>query len=557
MTHSVIVPGLGCGPTLQPSDALELDADPSLPRSPSDQPSDGPSDDPSSAGSSDGAPGTSLVPVRSLAVAAPPAVPSMPNVLVDAAGGREFRLIRRLGEGGFGTVHLATVRSASGLEQQVAVKLLLPEVDPRNQAIERLFDEAVVLASLRHPVILAAHDLVRVETGVALVTEYVEGQDLRECMSDTADPITNRALVDVIGQVASALDAAWTSVSIVHRDVKPQNIRIGRHGNVKLLDFGLARSTSLPREAQTQANIVMGSLAYLAPERFHPDRPPHPGTDVFALGCVLFEAVTGGRLFDKLGAEQMYGLASAPPVFDAYVRRQLTRPMPEPMRALLGRMLAYAPDDRIRAGELAWTCDALAAEARDDLTLRMWCRRRWDPGQDPSEASLLNLRSSIKPPPPREATPDAPGHPAPRLAEAPSLASSRAVPAVVPPAAPARVAEVVQSELVPPTGAALIERRSRGGRWFGLAAISAALGLTGLTTVTGVVLAGLLSVLIAAAVVLAPGRGVEGAPPPIVQPRPRPADPVATDPVPVPVPTPSPSPRPSPGGPERWAPGGR
>ncbi|MEQ1571751.1 MAG: serine/threonine-protein kinase, partial [Myxococcota bacterium] len=290
------------------------------------------------------------------------------HVLVDRVGGREYRLVRRLGEGGFGEVYLAQVRTAGGLDQRVAVKLILPDTDARADAVQRLRDEAAVLARLHHPVILAAHDLVELDSRVALVTEYVEGQDLRECIKDKADPIPLGALVEVLGQVAGALEAAWTSHRIVHRDIKPANIRIGRHANVKLLDFGIAKSAET--NVKTQADIVMGSLLYLAPERFDANRPAHPVADVFALGCILYERVAGVRLFNKVDAAQLYGLARSSEAFDAYVGRRLEVLPAGPARELARRTLTRDPELRISASDLAAACDALVRELPADQTLR-------------------------------------------------------------------------------------------------------------------------------------------------------------------------------------------
>src|SRR5688572_7575723 len=157
--------------------------------------------------------------------------------------GRTFDWVRLLGRGGFGEVYLARMHSPSGLEQQVAVKLLPAGLAPGSRAVVRLRDEAHVLASLRHPVVLAPHDLAELAGRVALVTEFIEGEDLASCI-DPHDPapLPVSTQLEVLEQVASALEVAWQQLRLVHRDVKPQNIRIGRHGNVKLLDFGLASS---------------------------------------------------------------------------------------------------------------------------------------------------------------------------------------------------------------------------------------------------------------------------------------------------------------------------
>ncbi|MBT3224140.1 MAG: serine/threonine protein kinase, partial [Proteobacteria bacterium] len=162
---------------------------------------------------------------------------------------REFSFQRCLGSGGFGEVYLATMTSSGGVETDVAVKVLHGGLDPRSQAVQRLRDEGRLLGVLNHPAILRVTDLVLLEGRIALVTEYVEGADLDECFG-AHPPLPPRALLEVIGRVADALHSAFNTTSangtpleLIHRDIKPANIRLGRHGDVKLLDFGIARAT--------------------------------------------------------------------------------------------------------------------------------------------------------------------------------------------------------------------------------------------------------------------------------------------------------------------------
>ena len=165
------------------------------------------------------------------------------------SGHREFRFGDLLGKGGFGEVYLAEMNTSGGLARKVAIKLLHAGLDAEaSQAVERLRDEGRMLAVLAHPSVLGIVDVITLEQRVALVTEYVDGEDLDGCFSAHIPP---RALVQVIGEVASALSAAWTELQLVHRDIKPANIRVGRHGQVKLLDFGIASTDQLTRAAKT------------------------------------------------------------------------------------------------------------------------------------------------------------------------------------------------------------------------------------------------------------------------------------------------------------------
>ncbi|MEQ1504254.1 MAG: serine/threonine-protein kinase, partial [Myxococcota bacterium] len=298
------------------------------------------------------------------------------EVVVHEASGRRFRLLRLLGRGGFGEVHLARVESANGLDKLVAVKLLQPGIDPRSQAVQRLHDEARILASLSHPVVLAAHDLIELGGRLALVTEYVDGADLADCITGP-DRMPLDTVLEVVGQVASALDAAFGALGIVHRDLKPQNIRIGIHGNVKLLDFGIARSDLLAREARTQTEVLVGSMPYVAPERFQPGSPPLPASDVFSLGCVAFEGATGARLLGGLDLPAIYALAMCRADLDRHVDQRLSAAgLPPEVDALLRQCLAYPAADRPTAGALEQAIESLLARRPDHLTVRRWCKQR-------------------------------------------------------------------------------------------------------------------------------------------------------------------------------------
>ena len=128
---------------------------------------------------------------------------------------RQFHIQSCLGRGGFGEVYRATMISAGGVRSDVAVKVLHKDLDPRSQSVERLRDEARLLGILNHPNILKVSDLVLLQDRVALVTEYVEGADLDQCIETQDDPIPLRPLLEALGRVAEALYAAHT-LSLIH-----------------------------------------------------------------------------------------------------------------------------------------------------------------------------------------------------------------------------------------------------------------------------------------------------------------------------------------------------
>ncbi|MEL6187775.1 MAG: protein kinase, partial [Myxococcota bacterium] len=193
-----------------------------------------------------------------------------------------------------------------------------------------------------------------------------------------------RCLVEAVGKVADALHVAWSiagtdgrPMRLIHRDIKPQNIRLGIHGQVKLLDFGIAQATQV---AYRPSDERMGSGPYLPPERLVEAGPPVTSkVDVWALGCVLFEGLAGERLMDGLDLEDMYDLGDDLPRFGQFVRGRLAMlDIPPRVQGLLAPMLAIDPRDRPSTAEVAEACDGLE-EAMPGTGLLRWARtREWD-----------------------------------------------------------------------------------------------------------------------------------------------------------------------------------
>ncbi|MCA9567211.1 MAG: serine/threonine protein kinase, partial [Myxococcales bacterium] len=296
----------------------------------------------------------------------------------EAGNHRQFVIHDCLGRGGFGEVYRATMVSPGGLRTKVALKLLRSDVDPGGDALLRLRDEGRLLAALRHPCILKAYDLALLDGRIGLVTEFVDGVDLHQVVGDLGP----RAALAVLGNVAEALDAAWTSsghdgdepLRLVHRDIKPSNIRLSRHGEVKLLDFGIARSDEVDREARTGTGSTVGSLSYMAPERFS-RRPPGPEADIYALGATLFELLAGRRLHDDPVPVEMFRLAANPSAHEQHVEEAIAELGEDtaPIVPLLRRMLAHTPEERPNAGEVARVAEELE-ESLEGPTLKRWAR---------------------------------------------------------------------------------------------------------------------------------------------------------------------------------------
>jgi eukaryotic-like serine/threonine-protein kinase len=213
-----------------------------------------------------------------------------------------YRILRKLGQGGMAEVFLA---EDTRLKRKVALKFLSAEFTSDESRLSRFRQEARAASSLNHPSILTVFDIGEIDSALFIATEYVEGETLRRRISGTRMDIVEA--LDVVMQVAGALAAAHQA-GIVHRDVKPENIMLRPDGYVKLLDFGLAKLTEQRAEAldpksgatlpiQTEPGLIMGSPRYMSPEQVR-GLEVDARTDIFSLGVVLHEMVTGRPPFE-------------------------------------------------------------------------------------------------------------------------------------------------------------------------------------------------------------------------------------------------------------------
>ena len=217
--------------------------------------------------------------------------------------GRQFHFVRRIGTGGFGEVYLAEMSTASGFAKMVAIKLLKGEVSGNVNVAERMRDEARLLGMLQHRTIVQAEDLISISGRVAVVMEYVPGCNWSLAIHPERNPspVPPRVVLDMGHHVANALDVAFhrpSSVAgqpleVLHRDIKPGNIRLTPDGEFKVLDFGIARGQGIEREAHT-TEYQLGSLNYMAPELLVGGEAS-PASDVYALGVTLFESIERNR----------------------------------------------------------------------------------------------------------------------------------------------------------------------------------------------------------------------------------------------------------------------
>jgi serine/threonine protein kinase/Flp pilus assembly protein TadD len=298
-----------------------------------------------------------------------------------AAGSKigPYEVLALLGEGGMGQVYRGR---DPRLGRDIAIKVLAKESLQDIEATARLEREARAIAALSHPNIVAVHDVGRENGTFYLVTELLEGKTLRDSMR--VSPLTWRRAVDIGAEVAEGLAAAHAK-SIVHRDLKPENIFITEEGRVKILDFGLAQTdpvlserdeTNIPTTKwfQTQPGTVIGTLGYMSPEQLRGEAVD-PSADLFSLGCILFEMVTGKRPFHRdSGAATIAAILK-----DDLPRDVLSGAVPAEFQRIIEGCVEKSPTTRFQsARDLALTLRAIGSSASippDDI-IRTITRRR-------------------------------------------------------------------------------------------------------------------------------------------------------------------------------------
>src|SRR6185295_1631899 len=277
----------------------------------------------------------------------------------------QYKILARLGKGGMGEVYLA---EDARLRRKVALKLLFEDVTKNEDWVLRFEQEARAASSLNHPNIITIYEVGQTQESHFISTEYIEGTTLRQYLKQNT--ISTTEILDIAIQISGALVAAH-GARIIHRDIKPENVMLRPDGYVKVVDFGLAKFTEQPRttgasrsdpEAETEAGVdafpvkegvvstnpgmVMGTISYMSPEQATGSDDIDARTDIFSLGVVLYEMVSGRLPFEGTTPNEI--------IISIVQKKQwpLARFAPETpdeLERIVGKALTKKRDDRYQS----------------------------------------------------------------------------------------------------------------------------------------------------------------------------------------------------------------
>jgi serine/threonine protein kinase len=288
-----------------------------------------------------------------------------------------YHILEKIGKGGMGEVYLA---DDTLLQRKVALKLLPPEMQENASARQRFMREAKSAAALDHPYICHINEVAEAEGKSFIVMEYVEGKTLEKQIEQ--GPLLLKEALQIAIEIAEALETAHGK-GIIHRDLKPANIMLTRNGHAKVMDFGLAKqlipSGSVEDQeetlsAVTQTGAIVGTLAYMSPEQLQA-KPVDARSDIFSLGIMLYEMLTGAHPFKRPSAmETASAILTGTPLPLDHCRRDL----PDRLQKIIAKLLAKNPLERYQsAREIHTDLSQLLHSEKRSLTGWRFSRPIW------------------------------------------------------------------------------------------------------------------------------------------------------------------------------------
>jgi serine/threonine protein kinase/Tol biopolymer transport system component len=286
-----------------------------------------------------------------------------------------YEIRAKIGAGGMGEVYRAYDPKIS---RDVAIKVLTAELAANADRVARFEQEAQAAGALNHPNILAIYDVDTQQGVLYVVSELLEGEELRDCLNNGTIPL--RKTIDYAQQVVSGLTAAHEK-GIIHRDLKPENLFITKDERVKILDFGIAKLTTqaqstnpdisedATRKVLTNPGVIMGTVGYMSPEQVRGEKSDHR-SDIFSFGAILHEMLTGRRAFKReTMAETMTAILKEEPA-----ELSASNPNINPaLERIVNRCLEKKPERRFQStADLGFALDALSVPTNSsgrDLTI--------------------------------------------------------------------------------------------------------------------------------------------------------------------------------------------
>lgn len=354
-----------------------------------------------------------------------------------------YKLIERISVGGMAEVYKATEHGVEGFERTVAVKRILPHIAEDDEFITMFKDEAKIAGQLNHGNIAQIYNLGQQGDSFYIALEYVAGKDLRNIFTrcqQQGRPMPIAQACFVVMKICEGLDYAHNKrdkhgrhLNIVHRDVSPPNILVSYEGEVKLIDFGVAKAAG--RVSRTQAGILKGKFGYMSPEQVR-GMPLDRRSDVFSLGVVLYEVLVGNRLFQ---GDTDFATLEMVRTVDVALPSSKNPEISKDLETIIMKSLSGEPETRFQtAMELHDELQAFMFQhgmfySRKDLAA--WMRKQYA-----REIELEKDKNAGKAPPPK----------------APPGAAAGRKPTVAPPAAkaapPAKIAPPAAKRTLPPQG---------------------------------------------------------------------------------------------------------
>ena len=290
----------------------------------------------------------------------------------------KYLLIDKIGIGGMAEVYLAKQRGIKGFEKVLAIKRILPNLTQDPEFVSMFINEAKLAALLSHQNIVQIFELGHIENVYYIAMEYVMGKDLRAVLHHSKSlnhPPSIGQILLMLTQICSGLDYAHRKkdlngedLKLVHRDISPQNILVSYEGEVKLVDFGIAKAAS--HSSETRTGFIKGKLSYLSPEQAW-GKPADRRTDIFALGIILYEMLTGQKLFK--GENEFSTLEKIREAKVEPVPSKLNGRVSPELEAILLKALAKEPENRFpSAAEFQMVIeDHMSQKGYDFSTVRL------------------------------------------------------------------------------------------------------------------------------------------------------------------------------------------